>query len=203
MANEDLPSPAVGSLRYWIRDMEPKIRETDLIRSLRAIRQFSDREVPPDLLQDILDVGRWTGSSKNTQPWDLIVVRKRETLVKLSKCGDFAGHLSGATLGIALVMHGDDPWTCMDEGRLMQNLMLAAWAHGIGSCIASVYPTRNEQLARDLLGIPKALYLRTVLSIGYPAGPHALRLPANSRLPRGRRPHEEVIHWDRFGNHSR
>ena len=177
------------------------MRETELIRSLRAVRQFSDREIPRDTLQDILEAGRWTGSSKNTQPWDLVVVRDRETLTGLSKCGDFAGHLSGATLGLALVMHGNDSWTCMDEGRLMQNLMLAAWAHGVGSCIASIYP-RNEQRARDLLGIASTLYLRTVLSIGYPAGPHALRLPANARVPRGRRPLGEFVHWDRFGNHS-
>jgi nitroreductase len=177
------------------------MRETELIRSLRAVRQFSDREIPRDALEDILEVGRWTGSSKNTQPWDLIVVRDRETLIGLSKCGDFAGHLAGAPLGIALVMHGNDLWTCMDEGRLMQNLMLAAWAHGVGSCIASIYP-RSEQRGRDLLGIPSALYLRTVLSIGYPAGPQALRLPANARIPRGRRPLAEIVHWDRFGSHS-
>ncbi len=177
------------------------MRETELIRSLRAVRQFSDREIPRDVLLDIIEVGRWTGSSKNTQPWDLIVVRDRETLTGLSKCGDFAGHLSGATLGIALVMHGNDLWTCMDEGRLMQNLMLAAWAHGVGSCIASIYP-RNEQRARELLAIPSTLYIRTVLSIGYPAGPHALRLPASARIRRGRRPLDELVHWDRFGMHS-
>ena len=177
------------------------MRETEMIRSLRAVRQFSDREIPRDVLQDILEVGRWTGSSKNTQPWDLIVVRDRETLTGLSKCGDFAGHLSGATLGIALVMHGNDLWTCMDEGRLMQNLMLSAWAHAVGSCIASIYP-RHEQRARELLAIPTTLYIRTVLSIGYPAGPHALRLPAGARIRRGRRPLDELVHSDRFGKHS-
>lgn len=177
------------------------MRETELIRSLRSVRQFSDRDIPLDVLQDILETGRWTGSSKNTQPWELIVVRNRKTLTALSKCGDFAGHLSGAMLGTALVMHGNDLWTAMDEGRLIQNMMLAAWAHGVGSCIASIYP-QNEQRGRDLLGIPGTLYLRTVLSIGYPAGPHALRLPASARIPRGRRPLDELVHWDRFGNHT-
>ena len=179
------------------------MRETELIRSLRAVRQLSDREIPDDVLQDVLEVGRWTGSSKNTQPWDLIVVRNRETLAGLSKCGAFAGHLAGAKFGIALVMHGKDPWTCMDEGRLMQNLMLAAWAHGVGSCIGSIYPADKERRARDLLGIPNNLSLRTMLSFGYPAGPQALRLPPTARVPRGRRPLEDVVHWERFGNHSR
>jgi len=178
------------------------VPQTEWIRSLRAVRQFSDREIPSDVLRDILDTGRWTGSSKNTQPWDLIVVRNRDTLRALSKCGAFAGHLAGATLGLALVMHGDDAWTCMDEGRLMQNLMLAAWAHGVGTCIGSIYPADNEQHARDLLGIPKNRYLRTVLSVGYPSGPEALRLPPNAPVPRGRRPLEDVVSWDRLGNRS-
>jgi nitroreductase len=178
------------------------VRETELIRSLRAVRQFSDREIPNDVLLDILDTGRWTGSSKNTQPWELIIVKHRDTLAALAKCGQFAGHLAGAKLAIALVMDGDDAWTCMDEGRLMQNLMLGAWAHGVGTCIGSIYPQDNEQRARDLLGIPKKRSLRTMLSVGYPIGPQALRLPPNAPVPRGRRPLSELVSWERFGDHK-
>jgi nitroreductase len=177
--------------------------QTEWLRSLRAVRQFSDKPIPGDVLLDILNAGRWTGSSKNTQPWDLVVVTTKETLAALSKCGAFAWHIAGAKLGVALVMHGDDAWTCMDEGRLIQNLMLAAWAHGVGSCIGSIYRAENEQRARDLLRIPKHQFLRTVLSVGYPAGPDALRMPANTPLPRGRRPLDEVVSWERLGNHDR
>jgi nitroreductase len=175
------------------------VRESELIKSLRSVRQFSEREVTDDVLLDILDAGRWTGSAKNTQPWDLIVVKERQTLAALAKCGRFAGHLETAPLAVALVMRGDDASSLMDEGRLMQNLMLAAWAHGVGSCIASIYPQENEQRARQLLGIPPDRHLRTMLSIGYPAGPQALRLPENAPIPRGRRPIAEVVSWERFG----
>jgi nitroreductase len=175
------------------------VREAELIKSLRSVRQFSEREVPDEVLLDILDTGRWTGSAKNTQPWDLIVVKSRPTLTELAKCGRYAGHLATAPLAIALVMRGDDASSLMDEGRLMQNLMLAAWAHGVGSCIASIYPAENEQRARELLGIPQDRHLRTMLSIGYPAGPQALRLPENAPIPRGRRPMAEVVSWERFG----
>src|SRR5260370_31417654 len=94
MANEDLPASCRAFAPYWIASM----RETELIRSLRAVRQFSDREISRDVLQDILEVGRWTGSSKNTQPWDLLVVRHPEPLTPLSKCREFSGHLRGPTL---------------------------------------------------------------------------------------------------------
>jgi nitroreductase len=176
-----------------------RVADTKLIKSLRAVRRFSDREIPADVLRDILDAGRWTGSAKNTQPWELVVVRQRETLAALASCGQFAGHLAGATLGIALVMRDDDLVSGMDEGRLMQNLMLAAWAHGVGSCIASIYPRDNAQRARELLGIPDSRYVRTVLSIGYPASPAALRLPPNAPIPRGRRPLDDLVSWDRLG----
>jgi nitroreductase len=175
------------------------VPETKFIRSLRAVRQFSERELSDDVVRDVLDTGRWTGSSKNTQPWDLVVVRNRTTLAALAKCGQFAGHLAGARLGIALVMRGDDAWSAMDEGRLMQNLMLAAWAHGVGSCIASIYPKDNQQRARELLGIPTNRYVRTVLSLGYPVSPDALRLPPNAGIPRGRRPIDDLVSWERFG----
>lgn len=176
--------------------------QTQWIKSLRAVRSFADREIPRDVLLDILDTGRWAGSSKNTQPWDLVVVENRETLAALSTCGQFAWHVAGAKLGLALVMHGDDPWTCIDEGRLTQNLMLGAWAHGVGTCIGSIYPADNEQRARDLLGVPKNRFVRTVLSVGYPSGPEALRLPPNTPLPRGRRPLDDVVSWERLGNRN-
>jgi len=175
------------------------VREAELIKSLRSVRQFSQREIADDLLLDILDAGRWTGSAKNTQPWDLIVVKNRQSLEALAKCGRYAGHLAYAPLAIALVMRGDDVATLMDEGRLMQNVMLGAWAHGVGSCIASIYPADNQQRARELLGIPKDRHLRTMLSVGYPAGPEALRLPANAPIPRGRRPLADLVSWERFG----
>jgi nitroreductase len=176
------------------------MRKAELIKSLRSVRLFSEREIPGDVLLDVLDTGRWTGSAKNTQPWDLIVVKNRQSLEALAQCGRYAGHLAYAPLAIALVMRGDDVSTLMDEGRLMQNLMLAAWAHGVGSCIASIYPAENEQRARAILGIPQDRHLRTMLSIGYPAGPEALRLPENAPIPRGRRPLAEVVSWERFGN---
>jgi nitroreductase len=175
------------------------VRESELIKSLRSVRLFSEREVADDVLLDILDAGRWTGSAKNSQPWDFIVVKNRQNLAALAKCGRYAGHLEFAPLAIALVMHGDDASNLMDEGRLMQNLMLAAWAHGVGSCIASIYPADNEKHARELLGIPQGRHLRTMLSIGYPAGPQALRLPENAPIPRGRRPLAELVNWERFG----
>ena len=173
---------------------------TTFLRSLRAVRRFSPQPIPDEVLQDILDAARWTGSSKNTQPWHLVVIREHSTLEALATCGPFAGHLAGAQVAIALVM--DDANRRFDEGRLAQNLMLAAWAHGVGSCIGSLYPEANTRRAKQLLAIPNAKWLHTAISLGYPADPQALRLSANrgtlTEVPLGRHPLSDLVSWDRF-----
>jgi nitroreductase len=175
---------------------------TRLLRSLRAVRRFAADPLPEDVLLDVLDVARWTGSSKNTEPWHLIVVRERSALQSLAKCGPYAGHLANAPLGIALVM--DDGNQRFDEGRLAQNLMLAAWAHGVGSCIGSLYPDPNVRRAKELLGVPASKWLHTSISFGYPADPQALRLSANrgglAEVPIGRQELAAFVSWERYGS---
>ena len=172
-----------------------------LLRGLRAVRRFSSEPIPDDVLHDILDVARWTGSSKNSQPWHMIVVRDHDRLKTLATCGPYAGHLAGAPAAVALVM--DDGNRRFDEGRLAQTIMLAAWAHGVGSCIGSIYPDANNRRAKELLGIPPKKYLHTTLSLGYPADENALRLSASrgslTEVPIGRIPPEQFVSWERFG----
>jgi nitroreductase len=175
-----------------------------LLRSLRAVRRYADRPLPEDVLLDVLEVARWTGSAKNTQPWELIVVRDRATLSELATCGPYASHLAGAAAAIVLIMH--DASQRFDEGRLAQSLMLAAWAHGVGSCIGSLYPDDNARRARALLGVPDQRWLRTSIALGYPADPRALRISAELasagvavELPIGRRGLDELVGWERYG----
>ena len=175
---------------------------TRVMRSLRVVRRFSATRVPDDVLDDLLEVARWTGTSKNTQPWHLIVVRERETLRALATRGQFAGHLAGATMAIALVM--DSRNNAFDCGRLAERLMLAAWSHGVGSCIGSIWPDDNERAAKELLGVPKDRWMHQIISFGYPADADAARVsrtPSDARiLPSlGRRPRSEVVSWERFG----
>lgn len=175
---------------------------TKQLRSLRVVRRFADRPLPDDVLSDILEVARWTGTSKNTQPWHLVVVRERETLRALSQLGQFASHLAGAQVAVALVM--ESARNSFDCGRLAERLMLAAWAHGVGSCIGSIWPDDNEYRARELLGVPQERWLHQAISLGYPADDDATRV---SRTPQmasilpslGRRPLTDLVSWERYG----
>jgi nitroreductase len=178
---------------------------TRLLRRMRAVRRFSEQSIPPEVLADILNVGRWTGSSKNTQPWEVVVVQDRQTLQQLATLGQFAGHLAGAQAAVVLVMDG--PNNAFDCGRLAERIMLGAWAYGVGSCIGSIFPAENEERAKALLGIPAEKWVRQTVSLGYPAdavATHIASTPGTRRaLPGiGRKPMEQFVSWDRYGQRT-
>jgi nitroreductase len=169
----------------------------DAIRTKRMVRRFDPRPLPEAAIERILDAGRHAGSSKNLQRWDFIVVRDREQLQALSKVGDYAGHLAGATIAIALVTPdpraGGQPLSIMwDLGLAAENMVLAAWELGIGSCPATVY---DQPLARELLGYPEDRWCEYLLSFGYPANDEDLTRPPR---PGGRRPVAEIVHHGRW-----
>jgi nitroreductase len=166
------------------------------LRTLRAVRTFRPEPVPQEVIDDILEVARWSGSASNKQPWEMLVVRERDTLTSLASVDGYAGHLARATLGIVLVMAGDrEEQETYDEGRVAERIMLAAHAHGVGSSIGWIVgPGRDA--ARELLGIPGHKVVRTAISLGYPD--EQARRPRSGRGP-ARKPLGELVHHERYG----
>ena len=166
------------------------------LRGLRAVRTFRPAPVGQEVIDDILDVVRWSGSASNRQPWEIILVRERDTLRSLASFDGYAGHLSRAPLGIVLVMAGDRAeQETYDEGRLAERIMLAAHAHGVGSSIGWIVG-HGRDAARELLGIPRHKVVRTAISLGYPD--EQARRPRSGRGP-ARKPVSEIVHQERYG----
>jgi nitroreductase len=169
------------------------------VRTLRSVRAFQPDALPREAIERFLEAGRWSGSAKNTQLWQFVVIQDRATLEALSHCGAFAGHLAGAACGV--VIAGEPEIWSFDLGRCAQNMMLAAWNDGIGSCIATL---SDQPAARAVLGsVPEEHDVSTGISFGYPAQPDDLiqGQPRRSTLPRlGRRPLGELVHWERWNS---
>lgn len=166
----------------------------DAIRTKRAVRKFRDEPLPEDVVRTILNAGRRSQSSKNEQAWQFIAIRDKPTLKALSECGTWAGHLAGAALGVAILT--PDPTakfqTMFDAGQAAAFMQLAAWELGVGSVPASIY---EFEKARLILGFPPQWHLRIALSFGYPLEEEKLSAPPKKG---GRRPLEEVVHWERW-----
>lgn len=167
------------------------------IGSIRVVREFSEDPIAAADLDRILGAGRRAGSSKNLQRWDFIVVTDRERLGRLAEVGPYAGHVTGAALAIALVTPeprapGAPLSIEWDNGRAAQNMVLAGWALGIGSCPATVY---EQDLAREILGYPADRHCEYILSFGHPADPERLVRPNKAG---GRRDIDEILHRERW-----
>jgi nitroreductase len=168
------------------------------VKGLRQIRQLRTDPLPQDALDDILEVARWTGSARNIQPWDVILIRERATLDALAHVeGGRAPHLANAAAGLALVMAGDPEhvdWDTYDEGRMAERIMLAAAAHSIGSAIGWFKDASAEE-AKRLLGVPAPRLLRTTVSLGYV---DEAAYSARNRPAQPRKPLQEVLHQERW-----
>jgi len=164
------------------------------ILTKRAVREFQDRALPEESVHAILNAGRRSQSSKNSQTWQFIAIQDKEILKALSACGEWAGHIAGAALAVAILT--PDPTEkfqiMFDAGQAAAFMQLAGWEVGVGSCPASIY---QAEKAREILGFPAEWHVRIVLSFGYPLNETIINTPPKKG---GRQKFDDVIHWDQW-----
>jgi nitroreductase len=172
------------------------------ILTIRSVRQYRDEPIDGSILARIVEAGRWSGSAKNTQPWQYILVQHRETLVSLSTCGSYASHLRDAACALVVVTPAAARAE-FDAGRTIQNMLLAAWADGVGSCVVSL---PQEARVRELLGIPDDYKVQQSIALGYPLDgvtPMVEGRPLKDVLASlGRKPVEALLHRERWGGQA-
>jgi nitroreductase len=152
--------------------------------SRREVREYDGRPLPADAVQRILEAGRLAGSSRNRQARRFIAVRDAGVRQALAEVVHTPANVRGAALVIAVVTWGRGPGG-LDAGRAAQNMMLAAWNEGIGSCPNGI---TNPDACRAAVRAGDEEEVATLLSFGFPAHP---------RDPRGRSPEEWVARADR------
>lgn len=167
------------------------------LRRLRAVRQFHPDPVPQPIVDDLMRIARWSGSARNAQPWEFVLVRERAMLHQLAGAEGHAQHVAGAALALVLVMAGTPERMAQetfDEGRLAERIMLAAMAHSLGSCIGWWF-NDGQTRVKELLGIPPHKLVRTGISVGYPDD-EALR--ARPKPAQARKPLPTLVHEERY-----
>jgi nitroreductase len=167
---------------------------SEAIRTKRAIRKFQEKPLSEEIVKIILNAGRRSQSSKNTQAWQFIAVTDKNILSELSKCGEWAGHIAGAALCVAILTPAPEGkfQIMFDAGQAAAFMQLAAWELGVGSVPASLY---EFEKTREILNFPAEWHLRIALSFGYPLEAEKLSAPPKKG---GRVSLEEIVHWDKW-----
>ena len=163
----------------------------------RDTRAYTDKAIPDEVLGRILQAGRMAGSSKNTQPVRLVVIRDREWLKEVAECGKFSQPLLVAQVGIAVCCAPDG--SDFDAGRATQNMMVAAWNEGVASCPTSVHDqpciVEKLRLPQDEVGESSGRTgwrVVVIIALGYPE-PSVPMSMGRARLDLG-----EFVRWERW-----
>ncbi len=166
------------------------MRTEELIRSKRAVRDFVKQPIPSEIQLAILEAGRHAPSALNRQPWNFLALTDPEKLEKLAEVSGHSGHLANAAFGVILLIP-EGHWPVFDAGHVSAYMQLAAWDHGIASCVGSFV---DPAAARAILDYPEDLRPVCCLSFGYP--PKEAEGPPRKG---GRRPLNEIVHWNKWG----
>ena len=165
------------------------------MRTVRQIRQYKPEPVPDDIVSELLKVARWTGSSRNTQPWHFVVVTDKELLRKISQLRTPINWLAAAPLGVAIVLDGAGVSEAYDEGRVTERILIAAHSLGYGAGVAWFGDDTHQAEAKRILGIPAERTARSIVMIGRPL---SAKDPRPTARPGGRKPLSEIVSYERY-----
>lgn len=160
-SHDDQPS-SINRQTYTISPIEQ-------ILSRRSVRRFEQKAIPKEVLNKILEAGRQAPSAANRQPWRLIIITDDNLKKQLSK-GFFNRFIKNAPLTIVgcantgALLTGK--WAVIDTSIALENIVLAAWTLGIGSCWIGDF---KEKKVKQLLNIPSDWTIVALLALGYPA----------------------------------
>jgi len=167
------------------------------MKKVRQIRQYKPDAVPDEIIQELLEVAQWTGSSRNTQPWHFIVVTDKSQLHDLSQIRTPINWVAAAPLAIAIVLDGASQVSeAYDEGRVTERLMIAAHLLGLGGGTAWYGDEAQQARGKEILGIPADKTARSVVVLGYPI---TSKDPRPNAVEGGRHPLSDIVSDGKYG----
>lgn len=144
------------------------------------VREFEPRNVAADVKLKVLEAARLTGSGMNNQHWRFILVQGRDNLKRLAEDSTTGGWVAQANFAVIVLTNPKFGFHMLDAGRAAQDMQVAAWNFGVGSCL---FTGLNLETLRKDFGLPKDLSPSVVVGFGYSAkkltGKRKKRKPLN------------------------
>jgi nitroreductase len=168
----------------------------EAIKGRRSVRKYKLKQVERELTEKLLNAARWAPSGSNIQPWLFIVVEDRDILEMIRKISP--GYFGEAPLSILVCSDrtrahriggalGRDYLSIADCAMATENILLAAYALGLGTCVVKSF---SHAAMKEIIEIPEGIEPELLVIVGYadsaPAPPR--RIPLN-----------EIVYLDKFG----
>ncbi len=145
----------------------------EVILTRRSIRKYSNREIPPKVIANLLEAAMYAPTARNSQSWQFVVINKRQLLNDLAEIHPYGKMLEHAPLAILVcgdkMKEDSEGYLSQNCAAATQNIMLAAHSLGLGSVWLGVYPKENriEPISKRLK-LPGYVLPMALISLGYP-----------------------------------
>lgn len=163
----------------------------EAIRGRRSIRSYLNKPVEFKKIVRCLEAARWAPSAVNSQPWEFIVITDKNTREKLAEIHRWGRFLKESPVAICVLTNPrrSPNYYHGDAAAATQNLLLAAYAQGLGTCWIGVLNSSFEEPIKKLLNVPDHLRVLCLVAMGYPA-----EHPTKDRIDLS-----EIVHWEKYG----
>lgn len=170
----------------------------EAIKKRRSVRAFKPNPIPENVLNKILEAANWAPSAGNLQARDFIVVKDPKIKRELCEAALYQTFIEEAPVDIVVCANeersssrygerGERLYSILDAAVAVQNLLLAAYALGLGTCWVGAY---NDNEVKKVLNLPDQLKPIAIIPLGY---------PAEKPGPTPRLPLEYIVHQERYG----
>jgi nitroreductase len=159
----------------------------EVLRTRRSIRTYADRPVERGIIEEIIDCARLAPTAMNDQPWDFVVLTAREDLCRIPLMLGHGEFIANAAFAVLVLARATD-CALEDCSAATENLLIAAEAHGVGSCWVAGARQPYAPVVAKAFGAPEDRQLIAIVSFGYPA--------ENPQMEK--RALTDVLHWNRF-----
>lgn len=143
----------------------------EIIKTRRSIRRFKDKPLPDELIENILEAGRWAPSGLNNQPWRFAVITDTAIRNEFSKLTHYSRIVKSAKVLIAVFLDNAESYNRIKDiqaiGACLQNMLLEAHSLGLGAVWLGEIIKSNETI-KQILGLGENLELMAVVALGYP-----------------------------------
>ena len=161
----------------------------DEVLNRRSIRRFKNEAVSEEVMNSILEAGRRAPSATNQQPWHFVVARDHTEKEACTFQGfnRFASEAPFVVVGLyrrseAII----EKLSLMDVTIALQNMVVAAWVQGVGSCWMGAF---DEGKLRDTLNLPEDARIVGAVAFG---------IPDEKPSQPTKKPLSDIVHFDKW-----
>jgi nitroreductase len=170
------------------------------IISRHSVRNYEKKDVPNELIGQMLEAAIHAPSAGNIQPWEFIVVKDKNTKKELAVAALRQRHVEEAPVVIVVCANleksadrygerGRNLYCIQDTAAAIENMLLVATSLGLGTCWVGAF---EEEKVRFILNIPERLRPIALITVGFP-------IPYIKPTKTIRIPFENITYSEKYG----